>query len=215
MTIPTLSPAPATTPNIYGGDPAAFDAAMQAWLTWEATRSTQDPAFLSWIDTNASTIAALANAAQLDRILCAAAQAAVTAQSPVINAAAAAAAADQALAYASLAQAAVIQEIYPAWNTGSYLAGDRVVYNSKNYECIQSYTTTGIEGIPPQAPQSSPSYWLRLDFTNQGGPIRLNARKITADFTVPTAYNAASAGPIAITEGVTVTIEDNATWSIH
>lgn len=155
MTIPTLSPAPATTPNIYGGDPAAFDAAMQAWLTWEATRSTQDPAFLSWIDTNASTIASLANAAQADRVLCAAAQAAVTAQSPVTNAAAAALSASQAAIYAAQAQA-----------------------------------------------------------TNPDSPIRINPRKITADFTVGSEYNATSAGPIAISEGVTVTIEDNATWSI-
>ena len=105
MTIPTLTAAPATTPNKYGGDPAAFDTAMQAWLTWEATRSTEDPAFLNWIEANATAIAANATAAQADRIICAAAQAAVTAQSPVTNAAAAAASAALAAAYASTAQA--------------------------------------------------------------------------------------------------------------
>jgi hypothetical protein len=156
MTIPTLTAAPATTPNKYGGDPAAFDTAMQAWLTWEATRSTEDPAFLNWIEANATAIAANANAAQADRIICAAAQAAVTAQSPITNAAAAAASAALAAAYASTAQA-----------------------------------------------------------TNPDSPIRINPRFITTDFTVASAYNAASVGPITISDGVTVTVEDNATWSIH
>lgn len=156
MTIPTLSPAPTTTPNVYGGDPVAFDAAMQAWLTWEKTRSTQDPAFLAWIDANATTIAAQAAAAQSDRIIVQSAAAAVSAANPVTSAAAAAASAAAAAVSASLAQA-----------------------------------------------------------TNPDSPIRLNPRKITADFTVGSAYNAASVGPIAIAEGVTVTVSDNATWSIH
>ena len=46
-------------------------------------------------------------------------------------------------------------------------------------------------------------------------PIRLNPRFITAAFTVPAAYNGASVGPISISDGVTVTIQDHATWSIH
>jgi len=156
MTIPTLSPAPATTPNVYGGDPAAFDAAMQAWLTWQQTRSGQDPAFLSWIEANSNAIAAYALAAQADRILCAAAQAAVTAQSPAGNAAAAAASAAAAAVSAGLAQA-----------------------------------------------------------TNPDSPIRLNPREINANISISSDYNAASAGPIAIAEGITVTINDFATWSIH
>lgn len=156
MTIPALSPAPATTPNIYGGDPASFDASMQAWLGWQATRSAQDPAFLAWIDANASVIAANALAAQADRVICSTAQAVVTAQSPVVNAAAAAASAALAATYASTAQA-----------------------------------------------------------TNPDSPIRLNPRRIAADFSVASAYNAASVGPITISDGTTVTVGDNATWSIH
>ena len=156
MTIPTLSPAPTSAPNIYGGDPVAFDAAMQAWLTWQAARASQDPAFLAWIEANSATIAANANAAHADRLLCAAAQVAVTAQSPVANAAAAAAAALAAQAYASTAQA-----------------------------------------------------------TNPDSPIRLNPRKVSNDFVVDSNYNAASVGPITISDGVTVTVSDNATWSIH
>jgi len=51
--------------------------------------------------------------------------------------------------------------------------------------------------------------------TNPDSPIRLNPRSITANFTVSAGYNAASVGPIAIAEGITVTVADNATWSIH
>ena len=51
--------------------------------------------------------------------------------------------------------------------------------------------------------------------TNPDSPIRLNPREISANFTVGAAYNAASAGPITISDGVTVTVADNATWSVH
>ena len=51
--------------------------------------------------------------------------------------------------------------------------------------------------------------------TNPDSPIRLNPRRITADFSVASAYNATSAGPITISEGVTVAVGDNATWSIN
>lgn len=58
MAIPELSPAPATTPNKFGGDPVAFDMSMQAWLEWQATRSAQDPALLTWIDANTDAVVA-------------------------------------------------------------------------------------------------------------------------------------------------------------
>lgn len=58
-------------------------------------------------------------------------------------------------------------------------------------------------------------YASQAQATNPDSPIRLNPRKITADFTVASTYNAASVGPITISEGITVTVSDNATWSIH
>lgn len=155
MTTPTLTAPPALTPNKYGGDPVAFDAAMQAWLTWEATRQPEEVTLVSWVDAEALAIAAQANAAQSDRILCDADLAAITAQSPVSNAAAAAASAAAAAAYATQALA-----------------------------------------------------------TNPDAPIRLNPRQITANVTIPSAYNAQSTGPITISEGIIVTVQDNATWSI-
>lgn len=59
------------------------------------------------------------------------------------------------------------------------------------------------------------AYASTAQATNPDSPIRLNPRKITADFTIASAYNAASVGPIEISEGVTVTVSDNATWSVH
>jgi hypothetical protein len=46
-------------------------------------------------------------------------------------------------------------------------------------------------------------------------PVRLNTRVITADLTIPSAYNAASIGPIQVADGVTATVQPNATWSIQ
>jgi hypothetical protein len=46
-------------------------------------------------------------------------------------------------------------------------------------------------------------------------PVRFNTRRIDAALTIPSAYNAGSTGPIAIADGITVTVQDNATWSIQ
>ena len=137
-------------------DPATFAARGDAFMTALPTFATEANVLQTDVNAKQAAAAVSANAAQADRILCAAAAAAVAAQSPVTNAAAAAASALAAQAYASTAQA-----------------------------------------------------------TNPDSPIRLNPRKITADFTVASTYNAASVGPITISEGITVTVSDNATWSIH
>ena len=46
-------------------------------------------------------------------------------------------------------------------------------------------------------------------------PVRFNTRQISANLTIGSAYNAASTGPIAIADGITVTVQDFATWSIQ
>ena len=137
-------------------DPATFAARGDAFMTALPTFVTEANALQTDVNAKQAAAAVSANAAQVDRILCDDATAAVAAQSPVTNAAAAAASALAAAAYASTAQA-----------------------------------------------------------TNPDSPIRINPRKITADFTIASTYNAASVGPISISEGVTVTVSDNATWSIH
>lgn len=54
---------------------------------------------------------------------------------------------------------------------------------------------------------------LLSDITDN--PIRLNPRNITANIAIPSAYNAASVGPITIQDGITVTVGDNATYAIQ
>jgi hypothetical protein len=46
------------------------------------------------------------------------------------------------------------------------------------------------------------------------GIIRINANEITTNTTITTGYNASSAGPLSIANGVTVQISNNSTWTI-
>lgn len=65
------------------------------------------------------------------------------------------------------------------------------------------------------AAAAAQTYASQAQATNPDSPIRINPTRIKADFTLQTGYNGASAGPIAIDDGVTVTIANGATWSIH
>ena len=58
------------------------------------------------------------------------------------------------------------------------------------------------------------AYASQAQATNPDSPIRLNPRRISADFVVPSAYNAASTGPISVDDGINVTVSNHATWSI-
>ena len=44
--------------------------------------------------------------------------------------------------------------------------------------------------------------------------VRMNPSRVTVNLTIPSGYNAASAGPLEIAEGVSVTLNDNSHWSI-
>lgn len=57
-------------------------------------------------------------------------------------------------------------------------------------------------------------YASQAQATNPDSPMRLNPKKISANFTVPGGYNATSAGPITIEDGIAVTVSDHSTWSI-
>ena len=46
------------------------------------------------------------------------------------------------------------------------------------------------------------------------GVFQLNTQVVESDYTLPEGYNAVSAGPITINDGVTVTINDGENWSI-
>jgi hypothetical protein len=59
------------------------------------------------------------------------------------------------------------------------------------------------------------AYASQAQATNPDSPIRLNPKQISANFTVPSGYNAGSVGPISIQDGITVTVSDHSTWSIQ
>lgn len=65
------------------------------------------------------------------------------------------------------------------------------------------------------AAATAQAYASLAQATNPDSPIRLNPRRIAANFTVPTGYNAASTGPITVADGVAVTVATGAAWSVH
>jgi hypothetical protein len=65
------------------------------------------------------------------------------------------------------------------------------------------------------AATAAAQYASQAQATNPDSPIRINPTRVMANFALATGYNGASAGPISIGDGVTVTISNGATWSIH
>jgi hypothetical protein len=51
-------------------------------------------------------------------------------------------------------------------------------------------------------------------YAESTGPFHLNANTVSANFTIPTNYNASSAGPITINTSITVTVANGSTWII-
>jgi hypothetical protein len=66
-----------------------------------------------------------------------------------------------------------------------------------------------------QSAADAAAFAAQAQATNPDSPIRLNPRFIRENLTIPAAYNAATAGPITVSDGATVVVQDNATWSIH
>lgn len=58
------------------------------------------------------------------------------------------------------------------------------------------------------------AYATLAQATNPDSPVRLNPRNISTNLVIPSNYNAQSSGPIVIGEGVSVTVSENASWSI-
>lgn len=52
-----------------------------------------------------------------------------------------------------------------------------------------------------------------LDMSNHG-PIVMCAKTVNIDTTIPSKFNAQSIGPLNISEGISVSLSDNSTWSI-
>ena len=58
MTAPQITLPPTPGPNKYGGDPVAFDTAMQARLDWQETSTAEQNAQANWLNGRANTVEA-------------------------------------------------------------------------------------------------------------------------------------------------------------
>ena len=90
-----------------------------------------------------------------------------------------------------------------AASIASAAASSTAVQNAASNATAAQAAALAAQGFAAQAQAVSPD-----------SPIRLNTRRITADTAISPGYNAHSAGPIAVDDGVNVTISDHSTWSI-
>jgi cytoskeletal protein RodZ len=102
-------------------------------------------------------------------------------------------------------------EVY-AWSVNAQAASVNVtaLVNSSAVQNAAANAATA-----QAAATAAAQYASQAQATNPDSPIRINPTRVMANFTLPTGYNGASAGPISIDDGVTVTISNGATWSIH
>lgn len=107
--------------------------------------------------------------------------------------------------------AARTQEVF-TWSTAAQ--SDRILAQTAAASVAAQSPVANAAAAAASAAAAAVSAGL-AQATNPDSPIRINPRRITADFTLGSAYNGATAGPIQVSDGVTVTISDNATWSIH
>ena len=56
--------------------------------------------------------------------------------------------------------------------------------------------------------------FLRATEVEASNGIMANATTVSANYTVPTNYNALSAGPISVDSGITVTVNSGSVWTI-
>ena len=102
-------------------------------------------------------------------------------------------------------------EVY-AWSVNAQAASVNVtaLVNSSAVQNAAANAATA-----QAAATAAAQYASQAQATNPDSPIRINPTRVMSNFTLPTGYNGASAGPISIDDGVTVTISNGATWSIH
>ena len=67
--------------------------------------------------------------------------------------------------------------------------------------------------LQPVRPEEAHSSVIAARYTEQAA-IRSTANTIDADSVIGGGFNGLSVGPIAVAEGITVTVEPNHTWSI-
>ena len=91
-----------------------------------------------------------------------------------------------------------------------------VAVASANAAALKSQEAGAAAGAASLAAVSARAAWDAALAANPGinSAVRMNPSTIAADLAVPAGYNAVSAGPLTIGEGVTVTLSENSNWSI-
>jgi hypothetical protein len=98
--------------------------------------------------------------------------------------------------------------------SASAAQADRILANQAAAAVAAQSPVQNAQAAANSAAQAA-IYASQAQATTPDSPIRLNPSVISADFTVASGYNATSTGPMTIADGVTVTVSDNATWSIQ
>jgi hypothetical protein len=68
--------------------------------------------------------------------------------------------------------------------------------------------------LAAEAARDTAESWAIIANPDAGLPMNLNKSGIDANITIPAGYNAVSAGPITINNGVTVTAANGSSWAI-
>ena len=91
---------------------------------------------------------------------------------------------------------------------------DPVIIGTNNAERMRIFSTGGVSiGNTTDRGAGALSVTSGV-YAESTGPFMLNATTVSANFTIPTNFNASSAGPITVNTGITVTVSTGSTWVI-
>jgi hypothetical protein len=102
---------------------------------------------------------------------------------------------------------------------------DRQFYVWSGTQWISAITTFTYQSTEPSSPTTG-QVWIDSDNTelsvyngsswivSEGHNISLNRKSISQNYLIPSDYNAMSAGPVTINNGITVTITSGSSWCI-
>lgn len=81
---------------------------------------------------------------------------------------------------------------------------------------VASFVSDGTTEAQFKAAMTSLHEVIASLYAGQTAPAAIftNPKNISADTAVPAGYNATSAGPITIDDGINVVVSDHSTWSI-
>jgi hypothetical protein len=98
----------------------------------------------------------------------------------------------------------------------AFAAGLATAASNAATATTQAASATTQAGIASAASSAAQAAWTAALSANPdlNPAIRMNPATVSADTTIPSGYNAYSSGPIVISEGVTVTVQDGGRWSV-